>query len=252
MKKLLFAVLTALCGSWLATSCSDTQSYAELVADEKEYISTWISSNPYSIDFGRIISHDDEWVDDVTEYVLEDSIHPCKHIELGQWYKITDGDFKRLYFCIRSWGNDGLDSLRENGIEPSDEEYLTAMRNKKKFYAGKNVLLRYDSLFCLSTFDYDDLDENTKGDNLDPNSFQICYNWNTAYYASTYYSTYYSTGSSYECTSGGVAFPARFLWEGGEASIICPFSLAESTYANYYYTLYYGKITYKKPNYLPQ
>jgi hypothetical protein len=114
------------------------------------------------------------------------------------------------------------------------------------------VLVRYDSLFLLTGFDYDDLDENTKADNLDPNSFLICYNWNRSYYASSYYSYYYSTGSGYECTSGGIGFPIRFLWEGGQASIICPFSLAESTYSSYYYTLYYGEITYTKPTYLPQ
>lgn len=252
MKKTIFLFLTVALANGIFSSCNKTQSYAELVADEKEYISTWIKEDPYSANFGHIINKDEEWMKDVTSYVLEDSIHPCKYVDLGQWYQITEGDFKRLYFRINKWGNDGLDNLRANGIEPTDEEYLTAMRNKKKFYTGKYVLVRYDSLYCLSTYDFDDISENSKADNLDPNSFQICYNWNTSYYASTYYGTYYSTGSSYECTSGGVAFPVRFLWEGGEASIICPFSLAESTFASYYYTLYYGKITYTKPNYLPQ
>lgn len=252
MKKTFYLFLAVALANGIFSSCSKTQSYAELVADEKEYINSWLSNDPYDVNFGHIINKDEEWVNDVSSYVLEDSIHPSKYIDLGQWYQITEGDFKRLYFCIRSWGHDGLDSLRAEGIEPTDEEYLTAMRNKKKFYAGKYVLVRYDSLYCLSTFDFNNIDENSKADNLDPNSFQICYNWNTSYYASTYYSMYYSSGSSYECTSGGVAFPIRFLWEGGEASIICPFSLAESTFASYYYTLYYGKITYTKPNYLPQ
>ncbi|MBO6012365.1 MAG: hypothetical protein J6P82_02455 [Bacteroidales bacterium] len=252
MKKLLFLAGSLLLACMWAASCSDTETYADLVDDEKKAISKWIKNSPY-VDFGHITAKDEDWVDWTADSVLTDSLHPSQiGIELGKWYRITEGDFKRLFFCIRSFGNDGLDSLRENGIEPTREQYRTAMRNKKKFYAGRNVLVRYDSLFLLTGFDYDDLDENTKADNLDPNSFLICYNWNRSYYASSYYSYYYSTGSGYECTSGGIGFPIRFLWEGGQASIICPFSLAESTYASYYYTLYYGEITYTKPTYLPQ
>jgi len=246
-KSILIAACLIFVCSWLA-SCSKTETYAELVEQEKGYIDDWIKGNPYDINFGHIISKDEEWLDEITEAILEDSIHPSKYIELGQWYKITEGNFKRLYFKINSWGRDGLDSI-EN---PSQEQVLTAMRNTKKIYSGKNVLVRYDSLYLLSNFDYDDLDENVKGGNLEPNSFMICYNWNPSYYATSYYSYQYSTGSSYECTSGGIGFPIRFLWEGGEASIICPFSLVESTYSSYYYTLYYGSIKYTKPNYLPQ
>ncbi|MBR0038358.1 MAG: DUF4827 family protein [Bacteroidales bacterium] len=252
MKKILLLASSLLFISLWVASCSDTETYAELVDHEKSSITKWINKSPY-VDFGHIAARDEDWVDWTADSVLTDSLHPSQiGIQLGQWYRISEGDFKRLYFCIRSFGNDGLDSLRENGIEPTAEQYREAMRNQKKFYAGKNVLVRYDSLFLLSDFDYNDLDENSKGDNLDPNSFLICYNWNKSYYSSSYYSYYYGTGSNYECTSGGLAFPIRFLWEGGQASIICPFSLAESSFASYYYTLYYGLITYKKPTYLPQ
>ena len=251
MRKIfLLAISLIAAGCWIC-SCSSTETYAELVEDEKQSISEWIKGNPYDIEFGHIINKDEEWVEDVADYILEDSIHPAHYIELGQWYKITEGNFKRLYFRINSFG-DGLDSLRAKGAEISDEQERAAMRNHKKFFAGKNVLVRYDSLYLISDFDYDDLDENSKGDNLDPNSFMICYNWNRYYYYNSYYSYQYSNGSSYECTSGGIGFPVRFLWEGGNASIICPFSLVESTYSSYYYTLYYGTITYTKPNYLPQ
>ncbi len=233
MKKSLFFATCLICiGSWFA-SCQKTETYAELVEDEKGYIENWIKGNPYDIDFGHIISKDEDWVAEVTDKILNDSIHPSElGIELGQWYKITEGNFKRLYFKINSWGHD--DS------------------SKKKFTSGKNVLVRYDSLYLLNNFDYDDISKNVRGNNLDPNSFLICYSWNPSYYANSYYSMYYGSGSIYECTSGGLAFPIRFLWEGGEASIVCPFSLVESSYSSYYYTLYYGSITYKKPTYLQQ
>ncbi len=252
MKKTIFIATALLClSSWFA-SCSKTETYAELVEEEKGYISDWIKGNPYEIDFGHIVSKDEEWVTEISNKILKDSIHPSNYIQLGQWYKITEGNFKRLYFKINSWGKDGLDSIRLKNETPTQEQELAAMRNKKKFYAGRNVQIRYDSLYLLNDFNYDDLKENSRGNNLDPNSFIICYNWTPSYYSSNYYGSYYGTGSSYECTSGGLGFPIRFLWEGGEASIICPFSLVESSFSSYYYTLYYGSIKYTKPNYLPQ
>lgn len=251
MKKSIFLTACLIClGTWFA-SCSKTETYAELVEHEKGYISDWISGNPYDIDFGHIISVDEDWVNDVTKDILRDSIHPSNRIELGQWYKVTEGNFKRLYFRINKFG-DGLDSIRLNGDTPSDEQLAAAMHNKKKFSTGKYVLIRYDSLYLLNSFDYETISENSKINNYEPIDFTICYNWNPSYYATQYYAYQYSTGSSYECTSGGLAYPIRFLWEGGEASIICPFSLVESSFSSYYYTLYYGTIRYTKPNYLPE
>lgn len=248
---LLFACSITLACSW--TSCKDTETYADLVAKEKESINTWISEDPLNANFVNISSKDEEWVTDITDEVLTDSLHPEQcGLELEKWYRISEGDFKRLYFCIHSWGHDGLDTLRAKGITPTDEQYLTAMRNNKKFYTGKDVLVRYDDLYVISEYDYKDKESNTKFDNLDPNSFLICYKWNPYYYSTSSYSYYYAWNSSYECTSGGVGFPVRFLWEGGNVSIICPFSLVESTFSSYYYTMYYGSIEYKKPNYLPQ
>lgn len=246
MKQTLWAIATLIAASvW--SSCSDTQSYAELVEDEKMYINQWIENNPFDIDFGHIIVKDESWLKETTTAILTDSVHPSKLIELGQWYTFNESDFKRLYFCILDWGEDGV-------TDYNDEAQLKeAMRSKKKFRASQNALVRYDSLFLLTNFDYDlEPSEQLKGDNLDPNSFLIIYNWNTNYYASNYYGNYYGTGSSYECTSGGLGFPVRFLWTGGRAAIICPFSLVETNYASYYYTFYYGNIEYKRPNYLPQ
>ena len=119
----------------------------------------------------------------------------------------------------------------------------------RSFYVGKNVLVRYDNQYIISEYDYDDPSENVGRDNLDPVDWLKCYSWNTAYYATNYYSYYAGSNASDECTSGGLAFPIRFLWDGGKASIICPFSLAESTFSGYYYTFYYGDIEYLKPNY---
>lgn len=246
MKKLFLAIGAILIPAlWCA--CSDTRSYADLVKSEEFYINQWIKGNPYDIDFGHIQTKGESWIKETNEAIFTDSIHPSKFIELGKWYTFNETDFKRLYFCVLDWGEDGVSDY-------SDEEQLRqAMRSKKKFRPSQNAMVRYDSLFLLTDFDYDlDKNEQTKGDNLDPNSYLIIYNWNTNYYASTYYGNYYSTGSNYECTSGGLGFPVRFLWEGGRAAIICPFSLCETTYQSYYYTFYYGNIQYKRPTFLPQ
>lgn len=190
-KSLLFAFSLICISSWFS-SCQKTETYAELVADEKEYIENWVKQNPYDIEFDHIISKDEDWVKEVTNKILKDSIHPAEcGIQLGQWYKITEGDYKRLYFRINDWGRDSL--------------------SNKKFYTGSNALIRYDSLYLLNDFDYDNLSSNSKGDNLEPNSFSICYNWSPSYYANNYYGMYYSSGSNYECKSGGLAFPIRFF-----------------------------------------
>jgi len=234
MKKLLY-IAALFVGCTLMTgfvsSCNDTKSYADYVSDERHYIQDWLDFKGIQI-AGKF---DEEQINDMTDAILDDSIHPSEFIELGKWYQITEGDYKRLCFRVNKWGNDS-----EN------------MKSSKKFYEDENVLVRYEDLYCLTGFDYDSLENNSVGDNLDPNSFEICYNWQRSYYSNSYYSYYYSTGSSYECTSGGLAFPIRYLWEGGEASIIVPFGLVSSTYSSYYYTLYYGTVRYTKPNYLPQ
>lgn len=242
-KTILLAISLVLSCSWFS-SCKETQTYADLVNLERDYISTWIASSPYT-EFGHITTWDEEKVKSISKDVLIDSIHPSKYIDLNRWYYIKEGDFKRLYFCIRSWGKDGV-------TDYNDEAQLKAAMRNKKFYNQENILIRYDSLFILNAFDYENVDNNLKGDNLEPNSFKICYNWNTSYYAQTYYAQAYGSGSSYECTSGGLAFPVRFLWNGGKASIICPFSLTEIAFSNNYYTLYYGDINYYRPTYLPK
>lgn len=252
MNKLFYTIAAFVLLCIFSTSCRDTETYADLVDNEKAYIGDWIKYHPYGGDLGSISSRDDDWVNSVTKKVLTDSIHPEKlGIELNKWYSLSDGDFKRLYFCIRNWG-DGLDTTRQKGQTPTDEEYEKAMRNKKKFYNGRNILVRYDSLYLLNDFNYDQPDKNIKIDNLDPLSFLIIYNWNPYYYSSTYYGYQYGSGSNYECTSGGLGFPVRFLWEDSEVSLICPFSLVETQYSSYYYTFYYGIVRYSRPNYLPQ
>lgn len=234
MRKIIFAALAFLAVSTSATffsSCNDTKSYADYVNDERHHIQKWLDYQGFEI-AGKF---DEEQINDIAEAILEDSISPSEFIELGKWYEITEGDFKRLCFRINSWGND-----------------FPNMKSDKKFYENENVLVRYQDLYCLNEYDYDGSSANIAGDNLDPNSYEICYNWSRRYYSNMYYSYSYSTGSSYECTSGGLGFPIRFLWQGGDASIIIPFNIVSSAYSQYYYTLYYGTVRYTKPNYLPE
>lgn len=233
MKKFRFVFLTLISVflSGVLSSCDSTKSYAEYVSDERHYIQKWIDYNGIEI----AEKFDEEQIDQIAEAILEDSICPDQFIELGKWYQITEGDYQRLCFRVNKWGNG-----------------YPNMKLKKKFYEDENVLLRYENLLCLSEYDYSEGASNLVGDNLDPNSYEICYNWRRDYYSTTYYYYSYSSGSSYECTSGGLGFPIRFLWEGGEASVIVPFNLASSSYSQYYYTLYYGTVRYTKPNYLPQ
>lgn len=237
MKKILYNIVTLLLVAFAASSCDDDISYAQLVDQECEYISLWTDYK--NIDY---TSWDEEKLQNVTNAILKDSIDPAEFITLGKWYEITEGDFKRLMFRVNSWGKQ---SFKNNA---------SASFYENKFKEGSYALVRYDSLYNLSTFDYKKPKQSlgNKGDNLDPNSYEVIYNWRQDYYSSTYYGSYYSSGSNYECTSGGLGFPLRFLWYGGDVSLIVPFSLVSSTYSSAYYTLYYGHVIYKYPNYLPQ
>lgn len=234
MKKFLSTVFSFLACSLsisFLSSCEDAKSYAEYVKDEENYIQRWIDYNDYEI----AERFDEEQLSKMATKILEDSISPSEFIQLGKWYEVTEGDFKRLLFKINDWGKGYPD-----------------MKSKNKFYEDENVLVRYENLLCISEYDYSEGATNISGDNLEPENYKICYNWRRNYYSNTYYSYSYSSGSSYECTSGGLGFPIRFLWQGGDASIICPFNLIPSNLSSYYYTLYYGNIRYTKPNYIPQ
>ena len=230
MKKILIAITSVVAGI-ICTACNDTKSYAEYVSEERHYIRQWLDYNDIVV-AGKF---DEEQIDNMAEAILEDSVCPSEYIELGQWYEITDGYYKRLLFRVNSWGNDYPD-----------------MRSEKKFYENENVLVRYQDLLNLSDYNYEEPENNISLDNLDPNSYEVCYSWNRNYYCYQNYGYAYGTGSSYECTSGGMGFPVRFLWQGGEASVIVPFGLISSQFSSYYYTLYYGPVRYTKPNYLPE
>ena len=233
-KKILFAILSFVTCSLSVSSlssCSNTKSYADYVIDEENYIQRWLDYKNFSV----AATFDEEQLDKMATKILEDSAVPSDYIELGKWYQVGEGDFKRLLFRVNDWGKGYPD-----------------MKSKNKFYEDENVLVRYDSLFDISGYDYTEGAKNYSADNLEPNSYQICYNWRRNYYSNTYYSYSYSSGSSYDCTSGGLGFPIRFLWQGGSASVICPFNLIPSSLSSYYYTLYYGTIRYTKPNYTPQ
>lgn len=234
------------------TACSDTQTYADLVSDEESHIDHLITTEDI-----QYISINEETMKDWTDAVLDDSISPATLMKLGQWYTITEGDFKRLYFKINKWGTGYdrwtrwtayKDSLKSN-LNPKVRPDSVSFYNQK-IVDGSYVMLRYDSLYLMT--DTLDIRKETPAHNLDPYEYQLVYGWNESYYASTYYSYYYGSSSTYACTSGGLAFPLRFLWYDSEVSLIVPFSLVSSDLSSYYYTLYYGKVKYTKPNYLPE
>lgn len=252
MNKIFYFLITlAVLAGW--ASCSkDTRSYADLVNTEEGYIDHLIGKENFDVK-----SIDEETLNDWTKMVLKDSIDPASLMQLNQWYTITEGYFKRLCFKINSWGDNHDKWLRweaykdsvNAGQRPSVRPDSVSFYNQK-MVSGSYVLLRYDSLFNMT--DTLDIHKETPASNLDPYSYQIIYGWNEFYYATTYYSYQYGSSSSYTCTSGGLAFAPRFLWYGSEVSLIVPFSLVQSDLSSYYYTLYYGKVKYSKPNYLPE
>lgn len=252
MNKIFYLFIVWACLAALPSCTKDTQSYADLVNKEESNINYLVDHENFNFK-----SIDEETVNDWTNKVLKDSIDPASLIDLGQWYSITEGNFKRLYFKINKWGENRekwlrwqsyKDSLAQNQkpmVRPDSVSFYN-----QKMVSGSYVLVRYDSLFNVT--DSLDIHKDIPASNLDPYSYQIIYGWNEYYYATTYYSYNYGSSSSYACTSGGLAFAPRFLWYDSEVSLIVPFSLVPSDLSSYYYTLYYGRVKYSKPNYLPE
>lgn len=235
MKKLFYITIATLFLSIFSVSCTkDTQTYADLVSEEENAIDYFLGKNNI-----KPVVISDEDISTWTKSILNDSVSPASYIRLGQWYEVSEGNFKRLCFCINSWGEAYQDVVDH-----------TATFYDEKFVKGSYALVRYDSLYRMT--DTLDIENEVPLNNYAPYDYELIYNWNEAYYATSYYSYSYGSGSSYECTSGGLGFPLRFLWNGGEVSLIVPFSLVPSDYANYYYTLYYGKVKYTKPTYIPE
>lgn len=238
--------------SGIASCSEDTRSYADLVKSEEQSIDYLIAKENF-----KVRNIDEETVNDWTKKVLQDSIDPASLMELGQWYNISEGYFKRLCFRINSWGDnrdrwlrwkayeDSVAQGQSPKVRPDSVSFYT-----QKMQSGSYVLIRYDSLYNMT--DSLDIHKDIPATNLDPYSYQIIYGWNEYYYATNYYQYSYGSSSTYACTSGGLAFAPRFLWYGAEVSLIVPFSLVQSDLSSYYYTLYYGKVRYSKPNYLPE
>lgn len=252
MKKILYTLSVMVLVLGMTACGKDTKSYADLVSSEEAVIDHLITVE--NIQYTEI---NEETVKEWTKAVLNDSINPASFIKLGHWYSITEGDFKRLYFKINNWGaghdrylawQSYKDSI-QNNLHPQVRPDSVSFYNQK-IVNGSYVTLRYDSLYLMT--DTLNIHSEIPADNLDPYSYQLIYGWNESYYASTYYSYYYGSSSTYACTSGGLAFPVRFLWYDSEVSLIVPFSLVSTEYSSYYYTFYYGKVKYSKPNYLPE
>lgn len=231
MKRFFYIILTACLLPLIASSCGkDTETYADLVSKEEGAIDYFLGQQNI-----KTIRVNEEEINSWTKSILTDSVSPEEYIKLGQWYEVTEGYFKRLCFRINDWGY---------GKERAESFF------DNKFVNGSYSVVRYDSLYLMS--DTLNFETSAPVDNYEPYAYQLIYNWNEYYYATTYYSYSYGSGSSYECTSGGLAFPLRFLWDGGEASLIVPFSLVPTEFANYYYTMYYGKVKYTIPTYIPE
>ena len=227
MKNLSLYAITILLMLITASSCSDTKSYADLVNDEEGYIEGF--KEYAGID---AIEIDEDELNSWTTKVLKDSIDPSTLVKKDQWYMVTEGNFKRLYFRIKDFG------VRQEG------SFF-----KNKISTGSNVLIRFENAYVLNSFK--SFEKSMALDNLSPYNYLIINNWNVNYYATQYYSYQYGSSSSEACTSGGQAFPVRFMWYGGEAELIVPFSLVPSDMSNSYITMYYGKIKYTKPTYIP-
>ncbi len=229
MKRFTFNAIALVLMLITVASCSDAQSYADLVKDEENII------NDFKDYLGiNAIEIDEDVLNSWTSKVLNDSIDPSTLVIKDQWYMVNEGDFKRLYFRIKNYGDHKDGSFYKN-----------------KITTGSYVLVRYEDCYLLNNFD--GFDDKVATDNLSPYSFEMIYNWTTSYYANMYYS--YSSGGSSSantCTSGGLAFPVRFMWFGGEAELIVPFSLVPSEFSNNYFTIYYGTVRYTKPNYIPE
>ena len=187
MKKLLYT-LSVLLFAAVYASCSDTQTYADLVNNEENCINYLVTTENLDV-----ISTTDETLENWTNYVPKDSISPADYIQLGQWYTVTEGYFKRLYFRINDWGtgfhrwqawkayNDSIANHLSPSVKPDSVSFYD-----NKIVNGSYVLVRYDSLFLMT--DSLDIHSDTPADNLNPYSYKIIFGWNPAYYATTYYS----------------------------------------------------------------
>ncbi len=251
MNKILYSLFVFLLAATYS-ACSDTQTYADLVSNEENSINYLLAKENFDV-----TSIDEETMKDWTTDVLNDSLSPADFIQLGKWYTVSEGNFKRLYFRINDWGagfyrwqawksyQDSISNKLSPRVKPDSVSFYD-----NKVVTGSYVLVRYDSLFLMS--DTLDIHTDHPTDNLDPYSYRIIFGWSDSYYSTTYYSYYMGSSSSHACTSGGLAFPLRYLWFDSSVSLIVPFSLVESDYSSYYYTFYYGNVKYSKPNYLPE
>ena len=252
MNKLLYIISALGIVALMAACQQDTRSYADLVNIEENHISNFVDRQHLDVK-----SIDEETLTDWTKQVLNDSIDPASLMSLNQWYTVTEGNFKRLYFKINNWGanhdrwmrwqayKDSIANNQQPRVKPDSVSFYS-----QKMVSGSYVLVRYDSLYNMT--DTLDIHKDMPASNLNPYDYQIVYGWNEYYYATSYYSYQLGSSSAYACTSGGLAFAPRFLWYDSEVSLIVPFSLVPSEFSSYYYTLYYGRVKYSKPNYLPE
>jgi hypothetical protein len=136
------------------SSCSDTKTYAELLADEKQAIKDFVKFDgivPISVSEDGLESY----VNDELDWSPN-----TKHFEVGKWYKFEDG----LYMKIKSYGD-------------------TTQMFASSSMGYPSITMRYDSCYNLLTFE----DWNSPyTNNLDPYSLWTISSWNKNSSGSTF------------------------------------------------------------------
>lgn len=146
MKKIFYFISILMIGAVSAlTSCSDSKTYAELLADEKSAIRYFISEQKIS-------------AITISEEQLEDYLDKPKDklFKTDQWYKFSSKE--DMYMNIHKYGN----------IEEADT-----------FQNRSNVILRYEA--CYNLLEYDNMTNSTPENNLAPYEYLEIELWTPNY-----------------------------------------------------------------------
>lgn len=222
MKKYLRFLLPLFLFPIFCASCDDTKTYAELLEEEKEYISEFIASRGYSIISENGFDPTRKMADN--EFVLFSSSGLYMHIDsLGEGptlYHILDSltdrnSGYRMQITVRfleyslSLGDTVVTNFYTNA---SPEQFYYARGTSTSSYSLSNTYYTYGSFFSS--------DDQTE--------------------TSTLMRTYYGTA-----VPGGWLVPLQYVGDGGRVKIIVPSDLghtsAQANVLPYYYEIYYNR-----------
>lgn len=181
------------------TSCSDSKTYAELLADEKSAIRYFISEQKISA-----ITLSEEQLEDYQ--TKSDSAIANMPFKLEQWYKLSSKE--DMYMRVHDYGN-----------------------VQDTFLQRTNVIVRYEA--CYNLLNYENMDNSTSEDNLNPYNYLEIERWTHNYYGD------YGVG---------LTFPIRFLGDGAKVSLIIPSKVGITSDATSVIPRYFRNLTYKKSN----